>query len=50
MQTRASAEEIEERGGMEERKMVPAKTTRCDGGTSRSLTMVVGFVGRVADP
>jgi hypothetical protein len=30
--------------------MVPAKTMRCDGGTSRSLTMALGFVDGVADP
>jgi hypothetical protein len=35
---------------MEERKMVPGKTRRCDGGTSRSLKMPVGFVEGVAEP
>jgi hypothetical protein len=35
---------------MEERKIVPAKTMRCDGGRSRSFTMAAGFVDGVAAP
>jgi hypothetical protein len=50
IETSASAGENEERVGMEERKIVPAKTTRCDGGRSRSFTMAAGFVNRVAGP
>jgi hypothetical protein len=30
--------------------MVPGKTRRCDGGTSRNLKMLVGFVEGVAEP